>query len=526
MMQAMALPWVDASASSSAQAADGTHRTQTTHSNALFTGCTALIALCGAVAFFFSRRWPLVGDSALMHYVVFLMGKGLAPYKDIVDVNLPGSYFAESAGMRLFGWGAASWRIYDACLLLVLCGAAVVFTGKQWRAGLFASGLFALIHLQDGLEQAGQRDLLIAVLLLAALACLAVWHERPYRGVPLVACSLLIGATATVKPLFLPLGVLLLILSARSVRRRGISFAKHLTVNVFALLLPSTAALLWLQHKGSLPAFLATVTSLVRYHAQLGHRPTSYLLVHAFSPVLPLVPVWLVLLVTPWRRPGFLQSTLVLSVLIALVAYMIQGKGYPYQRYPLLALFCVSLGAELAEALQRQGKLRLLAGATLCYACVIFAPLAVWRVHSFEGDRPFEQALTADLNRLNPRWVNDVQCFDTFGGCINTMYDMRLVQATGYLYDCYLFTPGHDKAAELYRENFWAAYARTRPRLLVMTSQFCFGGNSFDKLANWPRFQQELDRSYRKAADWRPERPEHWWSRREWPPAYRIYVRR
>ena len=42
-----------------------------------------------------SLRWPLVGDASLMHYVVFLMSKGMKPYKAIHDINLPGTYFSE-----------------------------------------------------------------------------------------------------------------------------------------------------------------------------------------------------------------------------------------------------------------------------------------------------------------------------------------------------------------------------------------------------------------------------------------------
>ena len=42
-----------------------------------------------------SWRWPLVGDASLMHYVVFLMDHGASPYRDIAEMNMPGSYLAE-----------------------------------------------------------------------------------------------------------------------------------------------------------------------------------------------------------------------------------------------------------------------------------------------------------------------------------------------------------------------------------------------------------------------------------------------
>ena len=67
-----------------------------------------------------SWRWPLVGDASLMHYVIFLMSKGLRPYQDIVDINLPGSYLFEASAMHLLGWGALAWRIYDLFLLAAI----------------------------------------------------------------------------------------------------------------------------------------------------------------------------------------------------------------------------------------------------------------------------------------------------------------------------------------------------------------------------------------------------------------------
>jgi hypothetical protein len=88
-----------------------------------------------------SWHWPLVGDASLMHYVVFLMSKGLRPYKDIVDINLPGSYFFEASAMHLLGWGALAWRVYD-LFLLASIGAPFCLSQHQgtcFRASLQAS---------------------------------------------------------------------------------------------------------------------------------------------------------------------------------------------------------------------------------------------------------------------------------------------------------------------------------------------------------------------------------------------------
>ena len=66
-----------------------------------------LSVLVGAVG---TRRWPLVGDAPLMHYVVFLMDHGKVPYRQIVDINMPGTYALEWAAIHGLGPGAAGWR--------------------------------------------------------------------------------------------------------------------------------------------------------------------------------------------------------------------------------------------------------------------------------------------------------------------------------------------------------------------------------------------------------------------------------
>src|SRR5438270_10938287 len=107
-----------------------------------FYAMLALSLVCSVLcAVLWSLRWPLVGDASLMHYVVFLMTKGMKPYRDIADINLPGSYFFEALGMRAFGSGALGWRLYDLSLL-VSAGVAtrVISQCKPCFVTLFVTG--------------------------------------------------------------------------------------------------------------------------------------------------------------------------------------------------------------------------------------------------------------------------------------------------------------------------------------------------------------------------------------------------
>lgn len=469
----------------------------------------------------------MVGDASLMHYVVFLMHRGLIPYRDIVDVNLPGSYLAEAAAMHLFGWGSAGWRIYDFVLTLALVAAALSITAREdVFAGFFAGVLFLLIHVQDGMAQLGQRDLLIAVLLACSYAVLYRAQEQPGRGVAILLYGVLMGATVTIKPLFLPLGIALLFISARRARSRGLSSAFYLGLGFLGLILPSLLVAGWLWSHGALPQFVQTLQGLIPFHASLGHKPAAYLLAHCAAPIAPLCVIWILL----WacrRTPLDLERVeLLVGIAVALLAYFAQGKGYPYHRYPLLALLLMLMGKDLSEALADRRWTKSLAAVGLAYACLLIAPRAAWQVRSFSPATPFETTLAHDLQRQGIPLSGHVQCLDTFGGCINTLYNLRVVQSTGFLYDCYLFEPIRSPAVDAYRASFWAAYLRAKPEVIVLTSQYCFGPDSFRKLDAWPQLRDELSRSYNQASEWHSPQPQHWWARREMPSQYRIYVRK
>src|SRR5580704_10601645 len=69
-----------------------------------------------------SRHWPLVGDASLIHYIAFLIEHGKAPYRDLHEMSMPGSYLIEMAAMKVFGEGAVAWRCFDLLLLAVAAG--------------------------------------------------------------------------------------------------------------------------------------------------------------------------------------------------------------------------------------------------------------------------------------------------------------------------------------------------------------------------------------------------------------------
>lgn len=476
--------------------------------------------LCAAIAAIYSMRWPLVGDASLMHYAVFLLRSGWAPYRQIMDINLPGSYLSDGLAMWAFGWGPVAWRVYDLLVCAALFPAALLVLGRKYSGAAFAAScLFLIIHLKDGLGQAGQRDLLIGVLLLASYGAARQAVVRKKAIAWSFTAGLLVGLAAIIKPVAL-LGLLPAIIPLRgTVRRLGIMAT--------AALLPVFATALWLHAHGSLQAFLQMMTGIDVLHAELGRRGIGYLASHLFTTVAAFFFLWIVWTITIRREWKDDRLRLLLGVAVGIALYFSQGKGFPYHRYAFLAALLPLMMLDMHQLLDFPGKKRLIAYAALVVCCTGFSIQQLAKIRVFSPATPMQDALAAELMAFPQPLSRNVQCLDTFGGCLNTLYNLRAKQATGFLYDCYLFTPQQNAASRRYREEFWQAFTHQQPKIVILTSQFCFAdAGGFTKLNNWPQLRDEIAQNYTLHTEWQPRQPQRWWSRPEMPEAFRIYVRR
>jgi len=525
----------------------------------------ASLTLSALLFFLWSWRWPLVGDTSLMHYIGFLIQRGWAPYRDFGDMNMPGSYLIEMAAVRIFGTGALAWRLFDFTLLAL--ASAAFFTiaetpgapsfpvslknvglTERFLPALFASSLFILIHGRDGLAQGGQRDLTMAVCLIAATAFLShtIHHGRLW---PAAAFGLLSGIAVTIKPTTVLLTLAQLALALYAIPR--ISRPRLLAATLLAYLIAPAIVITFLIRTGALAAFLSGLHTLVPYYASLGHRPLSYVLLHSLSPLLPLVIIWLAVLALDRPtlfRPGLNvdRALLAAGFIFGLVNCILQARALPYYRYPLLAFLLPLMAIDFTRTATTPGAPRLASAAWVRYpdiarffafaALVVggffLAPQSAVLIHRYRwGQTDLISSLEQNLNTLGgPALSGHIQCIDTNSGCGNVLYLMRLEPATGVLSDFFLFGPDNAPAVRQTRDQFSAAALARPPRVIVVTSRLYLGDpdhyDNYAKLDRWPAFATFLATRYTLHTEWTPTRTERWWSREEKPAAYRIYVLR
>ncbi|WP_263376162.1 hypothetical protein [Granulicella aggregans] len=497
--------------------------------------CLWLLALVMAFGLM-SRHWPMVGDATFMHYVIFLMKHGMVPYRDIVDMNLPGSYLLEGAEMRLLGPGSIGWRLYDFALLLVASVSLLTILRREGRlAGILAAALFILIHGRDGILMAGERDFAGAVLLLASVACLfaAVRRQRISAAtMGLGVCSgALLGLACCIKPTFIPMAICLLFWMEWMRRRQSQSVAGVFAPIAAGLLLPLLGCFDFLLREGALSGFWSEMHGLIPYHASIDPRSLGYLLANCLSPVAGLFGLWLI---AAWMLREHTSNperfVLISCAVCGLLSYLLQRKGFWYQRYPLLAFLLPVFMIDFNRLVKGRSWTRLIGIAGFAFG-VVLASLCVIRLAKFDRIEP-QRPLLSDLSAFGPPSTlsGHVQCMDTIGGCLDSLYAGGIVQSTGFLYDCYLLGErGSDRNGVVngdLRRHFWEEMALDPPRLIVVTDSVCYeGARSFDKYTRWPEFQSYLARNYDLVKQSGPQPPIHYWSRPLTPYSYRIYLR-
>jgi hypothetical protein len=466
-------------------------------------------------------NWPLVNDASQLHYLCFLLDHGMTPYRDLLEMNMPGAYLINWAVMHTLGGGAVAWRVFDLSLMLGAAAAMIAIAWPaDWLGGVLGAAVFMLYHGRDGAGQQGQRDLAIAVLLLAAYAFLFL-SLRKRKVWPMAAFGICTGIAATIKPTPLPFAILLLVAAAFELRRHGQAVLAPLFAGLAGICLPLGILVLVLLREHALGAFWEVVRQDLPYYAGLGRNSVGYLLTWWMSnSVIALAALAAAITVVRKEWCHFEGAALLGGVAFGAASYFAQGKGFPYHRYPFLAFLMLWAGLEITRALRERGWVRVLGYAGLGFAAFVLPFLYVARASRIEWRQDFIHSLEGDLNALGGAGLSGhVQCLYTIAECDTTLYRMQLVQSTGLFYDFLIFGPQQNPVIQENREKFWQELQRNPPQVFIVGAElYPRGPENFGKLDLWPDFERFLRDNYR-VYDQRRFQPGE-----PGPLDYRIYV--
>jgi hypothetical protein len=387
----------------------------------------------------------------------------------------------------------------------------------DWFAGLFAGVMFALIHVAEGPQNSGQRDEIMIVLIMVGYAFLFASrrHRNPWLMIPF---GFSVGMATSVKPTVAPLGVVLLVLALWGTKTK--SNTSYIWSGLFGASIAAAIVAAFLIHYDSAGALLATTRRLAVYYAGLDHL-SFHLLLLASLPVAAVLLLPFALAVSPvakyWK--SWEQFAILAGAIFGAFSYFVQGKGYPYHRYPLVAFALLWIGIQLTIA-SRKGAawMKAVAISGLALGMLVMVPLYTQAMLDIHPVNVFTPTLEDDLSRIgSDRLQNRVQCLDLIDGCLNALYHLRVVQSTGSMGDLLLFAPDKGAVVDYYREQFWNNLMKNPPSVIVLSNEWFNRTPSFAKLNAWPQFSGYLEGNYKLVVSRHFDQEAHH--------AYRIYVR-
>jgi hypothetical protein len=450
-----------------------------------------------------SRAWPLVHDAPIMHYAAWRIGQGAVPYRDVFDMNFPGTYLVHLAVLRTLGPGDAAWRVFDLAWLAATAFAVGAFAAP-WGAAAAGGGaaFFALHHLAAGPWQAGQRDYLLCVFLLVSALGVARWLEGAGRGRTLVWSGAALGAGMTIKPHAAVFAAALAVALAVGAWRRDAGTAATLAAFGAGIALVPLAIVAWLGAAGGLAAWRAIVADyLVPLYSRLG-RPGTWGF-HRWHVWIAIGVAAMGSLVTALAAGRFSSRHAVAAAGLGygVVHYVGQGKGWEYHVYPLAAFAAVLVFAEVTLlARARSAAAVPIAAALVAVVVSLTAKGAAASDAGWIRDKQARvAAVVADLRPL-VRPGDTVQVLDTTEGGVHALLRLGLAEPTRFLYDFHFFHDVDRPVIRALRAELLRGLDARRPRAIVLFERGWPTGG-YDRVARFPGLAERLARDYRIAVN-------------------------
>lgn len=458
-----------------------------------------------------SWHWPIVRDTSIMHYVIFLMRRGFQPYVQITDNNLPGAYLSERIGMAIFGSSDLGWRLADWSTLAAITLASVwVARPYAWQAGLFSGGMFALLHGSEGPDFPMEREEVVAALLVLGVAFLLTSIRRRQPGWAAVF-GLVTGAAATIKPTTGLFAVGLLAFAFLLYRRSLPSGWRYLVFGIAGMAASLAVTVGFLLRYHVLSAFVFLMRVVMPTYVGLANR-TIPELIRALFP-LNLVPVTAVAVLlavlslrneqTPERPTSWASERWLILACAAFgcASFFAQHKGSIYHRYPFLVFLLLLVGIEIFTALRGRGLTLLLGVVALALTAGLSFPhyLHQLRIAPATSTMPFAVSLAHDLGAIQQKTdlQRKVECLDLTYGCFSALYHLSLVQRNAFTGDLLLFAATPGPAVDYYRGRFRSDLERQPPEIFVLSNEwFAHDPNFEQKLQTWPEFAAFLRAEY------------------------------
>jgi hypothetical protein len=443
--------------------------------SALILGVAVVTLIVSAAA---SLRWRYAHNMPVLGYMGFLVDSGKVPYRDFIDINMPGTYAIFALLGRVFGWSDLGLRVFDLILLALLSIATFWWMRLSGRLTAVCAALaFPLYYLST--SSASMEREYVALVLLAIALGLAV--GSPGRRLILrgLCTGLLTAATALVKPhlaiLILPALAVLFHEAAGSARIGRLAAA-----TAVGLLVPVAGTFGWLLAVGALKPFLNATSNYWPLYAELagalrpihGAARLMYIGESLLAGIKDSFLPWALLGIFAVRRQSELRKQiLAMSGLVILSAIYpaLSGQFFFYHWLPFqyTVLCAASLAIRFPRA-ERTNPVALVSRFAVLLLLLLLCTLSLRRIVWQSGPRERGMAdEVADVLAERMKPGETVQPLDWTGGALRGMLIVRAKPATRFLCDYYFYFQVNRPYIQRLRREFMAELSDAKPTFII-----------------------------------------------------------
>lgn len=467
-----------------------------------------------AMEWLLSLQWRMVHDSPLNHYVAFLWQRfGMFPYRDVFEVQMPGTFLFHRTIGTLLGYGDMAFRVTDLAWLTAIQWLTWKVLRRFGREAAWAGViLFGLSYLQHGPSMSLQKDYLGVLPVMAAVLLAASGTRRPeLRGLGIGA---LFGVAACFKPhLSLGLPVVLFFLMRQGALPR-IRVLRLLALGAAGWALPVAGAGAWVWWNDALPEFRDILGSYLPLYLELtvNHQtasgwPRVGYLFWQFKELggqgLWLLPAGFALhrvvrddgMNPETRRLAYLLGalTVVYAVYPLPAGQFFQYHWMPFQFF-VIALACLSLQPHSGKVPDRLFPVAALA---LAAFVSLHLPADLPRQLLGQGPKPPQGGRAdeiAQFLRAHLKPGDTVQPLDWTGGSVHGMLLAEAQLATRFLYDYQFHHHVSHPEIQALRRRFLAEFRNRPPRFVIDVESgraWVFGEDTSVRFPELERILQE-----------------------------------
>ena len=476
-------------------------------------------------------HWRIEHDTALCHYVAFLMDKhGLVPYRDFFETSMPGTFAFHYGIVKGFGYGDVAFRHIDLAILGGLLLATYAFMRRFGRQAAVAGiVLLGLLYFAKGQTMSLQRDYIGVIPVAFALLAIPARLGNPVRLARFAWIGLLFCLSVLIKP---HLGIAFPVVFGCLLAARWISspksmpdFLKCAAAALVPLAIPSLLTLIWLAAHSALGPFLETLRYLPLYNSMTGALVRLSTLNFAFYLAESTIKfggysaVWMCALFAYYHvavKAGEDKSISIplTCLILCTFAYALYpalaGKFYNYHYMPfayfcsLSAGLCLFSGSRPPMPDSMRGLRRFLPALILLIAATTQLSLPRYLASTALDIRQNSAAHAPKKGRVDEIacWLKDrlhpgytVQPLDVTGGSIHGMLLAKAKLATRFQCDYHFYHHVSSPFIRQLRQSFIQQLRDAPPRFIIdVLDKVRVSG--IDTSNEFPELQEILDADY------------------------------